>query len=81
MKVYYPYRCCEFNDELHKYEEPGKYVVTEFDVVELWKRMLPSQFFKFLKKCYFSKKKAQRFCDWKNAPDIDFGGVLQIKDL
>lgn len=80
MKVYYPYRRCEFNDELGKYEEPGKYVVTEFDIVELWKRiMMPSQFFKFLKKCYFSKKKAQQFCDWKNAPDIDFGGVLQIK--
>ncbi len=80
MKVYYPYKRCEFNDELGKYEEPGKYVITEFDTIELWKRiMLPSQFFEFLKKCYFSKKKAQQFCDWKNAPDIDFGGVLQIK--
>ena len=79
MKVYYPYKRCEFNDELYKYEESGEYVVTEFDISELWKRMLPSQFFKFLKKCYFSKKKAQQFCDWKNAPDIDFGGVFQIK--
>ena len=73
MKVYYSYKRCEFNDELCKYEESGKYVVTEFNTVELWKRMLPTDFFKFLKKCYFSKKKAQRFCDWKNAQDIDFG--------
>ena len=79
MKVYYPYKRCEFNDELCKYEEFGKYVITEFDIVELWKRMLPSQFLKFLKKCYFSKKKAQQFCDWENAPDIDFGGVLKMK--
>ena len=79
MKVYYPYKQCAFNDELCKYEEPGKYIVTEFDTVELWKRMLPLQFFKFLKKCYFSKKKAQQYCDWKNTPDIDFGGVLKIK--
>ena len=79
MKVYYPYRRCEFNDELGKYEEPGKYVVTDFDVIELWKRMLPSQFFNFLKKCYFSKKKAQQFCDCKNAPDIVFGGILEMK--
>ena len=71
MKVYYPYKRFEFNDELYKYEESGEYVVTEFDISELWKRMLPSQFFKFLKKCYFSKKKAQQFCDWKNA-DVYF---------
>lgn len=79
MKVYYPYKRYEFNDELGKYEEPGKYVVTDFDVIELWKRMPSYFFFKFLKKCYFSKKKAQQFCDWKNAPDIDFGGVLKMK--
>lgn len=79
MKVYYPYKRCEFNDELGKYEEPGKYVVTDFDVIELWKRMPSYFFFKFLKKCYFSKKKAQQFCDWKNAPDIDFGGVIKMK--
>ena len=80
MKVYYPYKRCEFNNELCKYEEPGKYVVTEFNIVEFWKRiMLLLQFFKFLKKCYFSKKKARQFCDWKNASDIDFGGVLKMK--
>ena len=79
MKVYYPYRRCEFNEELCKYEEPGKYVVTDFDVIELWKRMREPDFFRFLKKCYFSKKKAQQFCDWKNAPDIDFCGVLKMK--
>ena len=66
MKVYYPYKRCEFNDELGKYEEPGKYVVTEFDTIELWKRMSSYFFFKFLKKCYFSKKKAQQYCDLKN---------------
>ena len=79
IKVYYPYRRCSFNEETNTYDEPGKWVVIEFEISELWKRMLPSQFFKFLKKCYFSKKKAQRFCDWKNAPDIDFGGVLKMK--
>lgn len=74
MKVYYTYKRCEFNDELDKYEEPGKYVVTEFDTIELWKRMSPADFFKFLKKCYFSKKKAQQYCDWENGVN----NILQI---
>ena len=73
MKVYYPYRQCPFNEETNTYDEPGKWVVTEFEISELWKRMSESDFFKFLKKCYFSKKKAQLFCDWKNVvPDINF---------
>ena len=41
-------------------------VVTEFEISELWKRMSGTDFFKFLKKCYFSKKKAQLFCDVEN---------------
>lgn len=73
MKVYYPYRRCHFNEETNTYDEPGKWVVTEFEISELWKRMSGHDFFKFLKKCYFSKKKAQLFCDWKKVvPDIDF---------
>lgn len=69
MKVYYPDK------------QYCQYVVTEFSLRELWKRMEIIDLFKFLKKCYFSKKKCQQFCDWENAPDIDFGGILQIKDL
>lgn len=68
MKVYYP-------DKQYR-----QYVVTEFSIRELWKRMNVIELFKFLKKCYFSKKKCQQFCDWENAPDIDLGGILQIKD-
>lgn len=67
MKVYYPDK------------QYGEYVVTEFNLVELWKRMDEISLLKFLNKCYFSKKKCQQYCNWKNAPDIDFGGVLQIK--
>ena len=57
----------------------GEYIVTEFRLGELWKRMDEISLLKFLKKCYFSKKKAQQFCDWENAPDINFGGVLKMK--
>ena len=67
MKVYYPDK------------QYGTYVVTEFRLSELWERMAVDDFFKFLKKCYFSKKKCQTFCDWENAPDVDFGGILQLK--
>lgn len=80
MKVYYTYQRCQFNEETNTYVEPCKWVVTEFDISELWKRMRELDFFRFLKKCYFSKKKAQRFCDCKNAQDIDFDGVLEIKN-
>ena len=66
MKVYNPYRRWPFNEETNTYDEPSKWVVTDFEISELWKRMLPSQFFNFLKKCFVSKKKAQRFCDLKN---------------
>ena len=68
MKVYFPDK------------QYGKYVVAEFKLGELWKRMDEISLLKFLKKCYFSKKKCQQFCDLENTPDIDFGGVLQIKD-
>ena len=50
MKVYYPYRRCPFNEETNTYDEPGKWVVTEFEISELWKRMSGPDFFKFLKK-------------------------------
>lgn len=69
MKIYYPDK------------QYTVYKVAEFTIFELWKRMSVVDFFKFLKKCYLSKKKCQQFCDWENAPDIDLGGVLQVKDL
>ena len=67
MKIYYPDK------------QYGTYKVVEFKTFELWKRMSPIDFFRFIKKCYISKEKCQRFCDWKNAPDVGFGGVLQFK--
>jgi len=68
MKVYYPNK------------EFGQYVPIEQDLLLLWKiRLSVRHFIDHLKKCYFSKKKAQRFCDWENTPDVDFGGVLKMK--
>ena len=68
MKVYFPNK------------QYGKYIVAEFNLGELWNRMDEISLLKFLKKCYFSKKKCQQYCDAENAPDIDCGGILQIKD-
>ena len=67
MNVYYPSK------------EHGQYVVVKQNLFVLWKIHNISDFFKHLKKCYFSKKKCQQFCDWENAPDVDFGGILQLK--
>lgn len=68
MKVYYPNK------------EFGKYVPIEQDLWLLWKiRPSVQHFIDHIKKCYFSKKKCQQYCDWENAPDIDLGGILQIK--
>ncbi len=68
MKVYYPNK------------EFGQYVPIEQDLLVLWKiRPNVRHFIDHIKKCYFSKKKCQQYCDWENAPDIDLGGILQIK--
>ena len=67
MKIYYPGKEC------------GQYVVIEQNLFVLWKINNVSDFFKYLKKCYFSKKRCQQYCDWENTPDMDFGGVLKIK--
>ena len=67
MKIYYPDK------------QYDTYKVVEFKTFELWKRMSPIDFFSFIKKCYISKEKCQQFCDWENAPDVDFGGILQLK--
>lgn len=67
MKIYYPDK------------QYGNYVVTEFSLGELWKRMDEISLIRFLKKCYLSKKKCQQFCDFENAPDMNLGG-LEIKE-
>lgn len=47
-------------------EQYGTWIVSEFKIVELWKRMDTLSLIRFLKKCYKKKHRCQDYCDKMN---------------
>ena len=60
MKVYYPHK------------QYCQYIVTEFSLKELWKRMEVIDLLNFLRNVIFLKRNVNIFAIVKIMPDIDF---------